>query len=359
MNIQKKLTISKFSNFSNFIFEKVIDADDIVTLYNSEKILKASPIIYSKITTCFSEPTAIYLLFLSLNLATVIYQNIYSTWFMYLFTSVSGLRKLYKVVLQNPILSIFFYFSFYFRILCETDKQKLNFLAKYLKLPSHENFAGIKMVENTINNLSDILTGKNIKNINDYKLIHKLISEQVIASGIECFPYTIEKKLIHMLKKQNSVTEYINKIPDAVYIKNSDIETNRDFEKFIDYIRVNKKEIENQIKKKIGGKKKSIRKLELNKRIEQQTVTGQKLCLNECKPRIKTKTGCFCDGNCGPSIYGGANWCYVDKQSCKNGKSLPKTIFNSSYDFCDVNNEKTVCYTGSKYRNCIAEDKPH
>ena len=97
--------------------------------------------------------------------------------------------------------------------------------------------------------------------------------------------------------------------------------------------------------------------MELNKRIEQQSGTGQKLCLNECKPRIKTKTGCFCDGNCGPSVYGGANWCYVDKQSCKNGKSLPKTIFNSSYDFCDLNNEKTVCYTGSKYRNCIAEDK--
>ena len=343
---------SKFLNLAGWIFSTVLDPNDMISLYGAKKILKSSAFIYNNVTAYLSENNAANAIFLSVNLAVVAYQYIYATWFMYLISSMSGIKKLYKVILQNPILGIFFYFSFYFRLIGETDKQKFNEVAKFFDLDIHQNFLGSKFIGESMDKIAIKLTGEPV---HGYKLvakslIHKVFSEQVVASLTEGIPLKISNLINNTVDKED---KHFRKIKNAaVYISNRTLETQRDFDEFSDFVTKNRKDIEKQVKEEVGSRKR-IKKLRLQQIIEKKTEEGEVICLDTCKPRIETAMGCYCEGDCGPTIFlSGSSWCYVDPNKCKRGKYLDKYM-GKPYDRC---NEKKLttpkCFTGLKYKDC-------
>ena len=85
-----------------------------------------------------------------------------------------------------------------------------------------------------------------------------------------------------------------------------------------------------------------------------KSPSGSTICLNNCTNRIKTRMGCYCEGDCGSTTFlGGKKWCWVDPDKCKKGKYLDK-FNNRVYDQCDNKNlSKTKkCFTGKKYTDC-------
>lgn len=343
---------SRFLNFAGWIFSMTLDPDDMISLYGAKKLLKISPFIYNNLTAYLSENNAANAIFLAVNLAVVAYQYIYASWFLYLTTSMSGIKKLYKVILQNPILGIFFYFSFYFRLLSETDKEKFNHVAKFLDLPMHEDFVGNKFISDSMDKIAIKLTGDHVQG---YKLvtktlIHKVFSEQVVAAKIEGLPIKIEQILEYTVKREEKLVESLENA--AVYIGKRTIETQRDLDEFSEFVTTNRRSIEKQIKEEVGNRK-HARKLKLQQMVEKRTPDGDVICLDVCKPRVKTAMGCYCEGDCGPTMFlGGSSWCYVDPAKCKRGKYLEKYM-DKAYDRCDEKNVTTPkCFTGLKYKNC-------
>lgn len=343
---------SRFLNFAGWIFSTVLDPNDMISLYDAKKLLKTSPFIYNNVTAYLSENNAVNAIFLAVNLAVVAYQYVYATWFMYLITSVSGIKKLYKVILQNPILGIFFYFSFYFRLVGETDKEKFNNVAKFFDLNIHEDFLGSKFIGESMDSIAVKLTGDKV---HGYKLVtknlvHKVFSEQIVAAMTEGIPLTISQVLAYTVRKEDAKIREIQNA--AVYIDNRDIETQRDLDEFSEYVTKNKREIQKQVKEEIGNRKRA-RKLRLQQIVEKRTPEGDVICLDTCKPRIETAMGCYCEGDCGPTIFlAGSSWCYVDPNKCKKGKYLEKYMGNA-YDRCNEKNVTTPkCFTGLKYKDC-------
>ena len=359
MEDQNKI-FSKFLNMTDWIFSKALDPNDKLSLYGAKKLLKISPFVYDNVTAHFSEKNAVNALFIAVNLANVLYQYTYATWFMYLSTTVSGIKKLYKVILQNPILGIFFYFSFYFRMIGETDKQKFNKIAEFFNLPIHEDLTSKKFIGEFMNNISQKLTGEQVTGytVETKKLIHKIFSENVITAITEGLPITIYNILEYLVKDKGNNKIIMDIKYAAVYIDKRTVETQRDLDEFSDFVTQNRDDIEKQIKKEIGGRKgrkKRLANLRLQQVVERKTAEGDVMCLDDCKSRVKTRSGCYCEGDCGSTMFlGGKSWCYVDQNKCK-AKKLSKH-FGRTYDFCDskkISNPK--CFTGFKYKDCIVK----
>jgi hypothetical protein len=352
---------SKFLNITDWIFSNALDVNDKISLYEAQKLLKFSPFVYDNVTAYFSEKNAANSLFIAVNLAQVVYQYLFASWFMYLTTSVSGIKKLYKVIFQNPILGIFFYFSFYYRMIGETDKNKFNKIAEFFNLPKHEDLGSKKFIEKFTNEVSKKLT--DTISVNEYEvtakeLIHKVFSENAIAASIESSPIKIYNILEYLLKEKENNKILMDIEYAAVYIDKRTVETQRDLDEFSDFVTTNRDSIEKQIKKEIGsrkGGKKRIANLRLEQIVEKKTDEGEPLCLDKCKSRVKTVSGCYCEGDCGSTTFlGGKSWCYVDPNKCKR-KYLNKYL-GRTYDFCD--NKKLSspkCFTGLKYKNCVVK----
>jgi hypothetical protein len=343
---------SRFLNFAGWIFSLVLDPNDMISLYQAKKLLKISPFIYNNVTSYLSDNNAANAIFLAVNLAVVAYEYIYATWFLYLVTTVSGIKKLYRVIFQNPILGIFFYFSFYFRLLGETDKEKFDRVARAFDLPIHEDFLGSKFLGDSIDKISMLLSDSEI---HGYKivlknLVRKVFSEQVVASKIEGLSIKIDQVLGYTVKNEDKIMREIQNA--AVYINSRTIETQRDLDEFSEYVTVNRRDIEREIKEQIG-KKKSHRKLRLQQMVEQKTPEGDVICLDVCKPRVETAMGCYCEGDCGTTMFiGGSSWCYVDPEKCKKGKYLEKYM-GKTFDRCDGRNVTLPkCFTGLRYKDC-------
>ena len=344
---------SRFLNFAGWIFSNTLDKSDMISLYGAKKLLKVSPFIYKNMTAYLSENNAANAIFLAINLAVVAYQYIYSSWFLYLITTFSGIKKLYKVILQNPILGIFFYFSFYFKLLGETDKEKFNKVALAFNLPIHEDFIGSTFLSQSMTNISEKLSGEDVTGYKKKKkkTAHKIISEQIVSAKIEGLPMTIGKLLHHVVTKENDTLQEIKN--PAVYVDSRTIETQRDFDEFAEFVTTHKREIQKQIKKEVGSKNKRAKKLRLQQIVEKKNPDGDVVCLDMCEPRLETAVGCYCEGECGPTIFlAGASWCYVDPNKCKRGKYLPKHL-GKAWDRCDPTKVTTPkCFTGMHYSDC-------
>ena len=339
---------SQSINLSNWVFGMILDPDDMLTLYRAKKILKLSPFIEHAITTHVSINMGASLIFMTVNLANVAYKCLYATWFMNLLASVSGIKKLYKTVIQNPILGIFFYLSFYFRFLCDTDKVRFNAIANGLNIPVHGY-----ITENLEKTISEQLTGEDFIR---YKPILKFLSSLMIsqvANQVEKIPSKINiGKMLEYIIQSEAVKFQEIKDP-AVYIKPENIETQRDLDEFNDFVIKNKRAITNQVKSAVGGKKKYRKKTALQKIVGKRSPSGETMCLDKCKERVKTVSSCFCEGDCGTTTFlGGTSWCYVDPDKCKHGKHLQK-FMGKTYSQCTSKNVKQpTCFTGLKYEPC-------
>lgn len=363
---------SRFLNVAGLLFSKTLDESDMITLYQAKKLLKASSFVYDNATKFLSENNAANAIFLAINLAMITYQYIYASWFLYLVTTISGVKKLYKMVLQNPILGIFFYISFYFRFLQESDKEKFNLIANAFDLPSYQDMAGQEVLMESMNRISLKLSGETLaeygveirniisqvfsEDIEKYKdvvtnITYKVFSENVVPSTIEKFPEILENVLEYVMK-QKQITQIKN---PAIYVKDRTIETQRDLDEFVDFMTKHRREIMKDVREK-SRKNKKKRKLILQK-VLQKKENGDVICLDVCKPRIKTAMGCYCEGDCGQTLFlGNSSWCYVDPDKCKKGRYLDKYL-GKTYDKCNPKKVETKCFTGLGYQNCKIVEK--
>ncbi len=346
--MEKKEQNTYFSNIvkvASKLFTSALDKDDTLSLYRCRKLVKASPFIHNALTSVFTEANASYAIYISVNLATVVYQNLYASWFLYFVTSIGAMKKILYFIFENQTLGVFFFVSFYFRMLASPDIERFDNIAKFLNLPQHADLGQDKFIADLVKTLPDKLavSNSNLKNITTAILIK--VASITTATGIASLPVLLETLI---------TSEEIEVIPKpAVYITPKDVLTETDMKEMHDKIIELRKTELKKLKKKIPGKKKKKLKLKLQQIIEKKTDTGEIICLDECKEKMQTRLGCYCESDCGKTFkIGGKSWCYVNADKCKRGKYLPRYM-GYAYDYCDKNNVTTKkCYSGTRYIDC-------
>jgi hypothetical protein len=347
------MNISVIANLLDaIIFKKLLDPMDYISLYRVQMMMDNT--LLKKLTRVINNEDAAKLLFITLNMMTIYYQNVKASYFMCYTTSVSGITKLMRVLLSNPILGVFFYLSFYFRMIGETDIDKINMIAEYYNLPKYEALENPREFINKIT--YKIIGGKPEKEYAKFLVttIQKVVNEQIIAKNIENIPDTI----ISFFNKNQKLVDSIDE--EAVMISTRSIEKQLSYDIFIDELQNIKCDIKAKIPRKKKTKIKHKINLEVRKKVQELEPEAakkyQKICLDDCKSRIKTDSGCYCSGNCGRNYPVGRNWCYVDQKKCKIGKKLQKDLFGNTYDYCNNKKKSVNCYTGINYEKCKLDE---
>lgn len=348
--------IGVFFELAEWLFNKCLAQEDKVSLHTCKKLVRASPFLYESLTTYLSENNAAKILFIAINLATVVYQYAFSTWFMYLVTSVSGFKKLFSVVLQNPVLGVFFYLSFYFRLISETDRDKFNTVAELFNLPLHQDFVGATFLTALLTNVGALVSRENVGSYSSViqHLVNKLVSEQVVAQGVERVPTLLAKVLTSAAKSESLQS----KLPGdaAVYVEARNEESQSDIDEFREYVTKHKKSLEKHFRSKKRAKTRAGR-VKLQQVLEKRDEQGKVVCLDRCKQQTRTKVGCYCESECGPTMFfGNTSWCFVDPTKCKKAQYLPKYL-GKPYDMCEKSSvtKAPLCFTGYRYTDCITK----
>lgn len=340
---------------------------DKISHHRAKELLRSSSFLYHSLTKQFSESTATKLLYYAINLGSLLFLYVYATWFMKLLLTPGGLRQLYKVIVQSPLLGIFFFLSFYFRFIRESDQDKLNIVAEALHLPVYKDVLESTFIASLLTRVANLV----VENDNQWwgqswvhNFIRRQVSHQAFARTVQNLPNLPEQGR-HVIRYLLEVARGLGKdapekrkllsqpvAPVAVDMSSS-FDNREEIERFKAYIRANKAHIKREIK----ARKHLKSKRELRGRLEQRNVQGTVVCLDSCKQQTKTRMGCYCEGECGrtSSLWSSSSkpWCYVDPLKCKRGKQLPRYL-GSPYDFCEVKDvtERAKCFTGTKYRDC-------
>lgn len=367
MNSSEKTKARNLFVYGSKLITTLLDKDDIVSLYRAKKILRSNKFIHNTLTKNLSENSAAGLLYVAINMGTIYYQYAVSSWFMYFTTTISGAKKLFSSIFKNPLIGIFFFASFYFRMLEGADAEKLDGLLNHLNLPDSASVTESKFVTALVQNVPEA------DNIN-YRLIAKKVMLAVPAQITGSVPNMTNA----LINSGNSVE--LKKLPNpAIHISNRDIFDQADMEEYVDFVNSNislirrdikrrvKKDVmrnrkNNKLRKKKKLKIKDKRRIEklLTRQIEKRDSKDNVLCLDDCEKRVKTHLGYYCEGECGRTFaIGGKPWCYVDPKKYKynHGKNT-RMFMGKRYDYCDVD-QKAVskCYTGTRWKDCVSEDR--
>jgi hypothetical protein len=328
----------------------LLDKDDMLSIYGAKKLLRSSRFVHDNATAYLSENNAAAAIFVAVNMGVLTYQYSYASWFLYFVTTVSGIKKLYKVIFKNPIMGLFFFASFYFKVLEGTaDEAKFNAIAETFGLPAHKNFVGQTFMTSVVENVPETVAGYNVTGFrNTAKQTMKTVAGIVVSGQVEGAGVKLNDALLSV-KYTPSVSTVRNA---AIYVSSNDIFTEAEIQEYADFLSENLSKIKKHVKHRVG-KNKRRRKLELQRMVERRAETGELICLNECKRRVKTQMGCYCEGDCGKTfLIGKDSWCYVDPKKCKHGKSLPK--YNGRpYAKCDAAKlAPPKCWTGVRWKDC-------
>ncbi len=306
----------RYFKYADILIKSLLDEQDVMSLYKSKQIVKKIPdSIKEKLI--LSDINIARFVQLSVVFATIAYQYT-NSWTLYYLTSISGINKLKKVLFRNPLYLIIFYTSFFIRPVTGIDSELIKSPTKVkeffdkLNIPYKKELLPVisGIYEKKGYNLVDMLSGV-IKN--EQIAIQKSIPQGCYITARDSFFYD-----------DTDIREHSDKID----------------------------ELQNTIKKKY--KKKSTRRKELNKQLIVKRGEND-VCLDKCQPRIKTKSGCFCEsGSESPGGLFSKSWCYVDPKTCpKKEKFLPKTITGRHYDYYDdTKNKYKKCFNGRKYIDC-------
>jgi len=346
MNIERAMKVATWA------FDNALYSEDIISYHTCQKIV-SKLIYFSDISSSLSEKSLARILYLICNTAMILYQYCLASWFL-LFMTPGGFNIIKKLIYSNPIFAMFFYLSFYFRLLIESDIQKFNYISKKLGLPEHQEYKLYNVITKNeyiykfINSVSyhfGIDTDTNI--LGEISRSIESIAISVFAVQVQNLPTSFNK--LFQVASEKIVIDDLPGI-NAIEITNIELKAEIQFwaEETYENIEKHKKQI-----KKERLKTKRQRKLKLQKSVERKTDKGEILCLDDCKERVKTSRGCYCESDCGSLLGMRKNWCYVDPKKCKKGKYLKKFL-GKSYDTCDPLkvSSKPVCHTGFKYRNC-------
>lgn len=346
-----------YYKYVNKIIGIVIAPEDIVTIYTAKKVLNATPFIHRSLTKYMNESNAARMIQLTMNLAVVAYQYIWqntSSWFMYYTTTPSGLKKMYQCIFTNPIYGLIFYSTFYLKLIGGTsDEQKFNAIAKALQLPKHADLGVSNIIDTLITSIPKSIIGKVPSG---YRVPTKAMLKSIVSNVISTVAQkTTNAVFINALKQTNPQISQITQ--PAVYISDRDSFDfdDTDIREQLEFVEKNSKQIKKLVKKHMKNtKNKKLAKLQLKEIVEIKNPSGDIICLNDCKQRIKTSMECYCESDCGSStVLGGRKWCWVDPAKCKRGKYLDK-FGGYAFDYCDKKNlsKKSKCFTGVSYKDC-------
>jgi hypothetical protein len=343
-----------YFSYVNRIIDMMMAEDDIISISTAKKVLHSTPFIYKSLSMCMSDINSIRMIQLVMNLAIITYQMfipLTNTWFVYLTTSASGLKKIYQCIFTNPIYGFLFYGTFYLKLLEGTsDEKKFNQIAEFFNIPNHADSDVDKVLAKILDNLPSIFLDFEVKG---YKMINrKFLKSLEHNCASKVANIVIEKAILTSLKNTGSEISKISY--PAVYIEDMD-KFDYDDREIQDQLQFLKKEhtnIKKYLNKNINSKNKKVKKKRVKQIVQLKSTTGKVICLNKCKSRIKTTSGCYCEGNCGTTTFiNGKKWCWVDPEKCKKGK-LNKFL-GYSYDTCDNQLSKSKkCFTGEKYTDC-------
>lgn len=354
METEQNKTLQSIAVYANSVFKILLDPDDTLSLYSAKKLLRSSRFVYDNATAYLSENNAAAAIFIAVNMGILTYQYAFASWFMYFVTSISGIKKLYKVIFKNPLLGVFFFLSFYFKILEGTaDEAKFNAVAASLGLPKHENFVGQTFMTAIVENVPESVAGYNVSGYrNVTKQTLKSVAGTLVSAQVEKIGAKMNEILFQAVKHTPEISDINNA---AIYFSSRDIFDEAETQEYSDYIRQNINVIKKDVKRRVG-KNKQRRKLELQRVVERRSATGEIVCLSECKGRVKTRMGCYCEGDCGKTfMIGKESWCYVDPKKCKRGKQLPR-YNGKAYDKCDAAKiTPPHCWTGARWKECSSK----
>jgi hypothetical protein len=344
---------SAYYNYINKVIGILLSKDDILSISNCKKILNANPLVHKILTVNMREENAIKMIQLISSCSSLYYQYIFpASWFTYFLTTFSGIKKIYHFIFQNPIYGLLFYCTFYFKILDTSDKTKFNQIATVLQLPTHEDASSQKFLDSIVNNSSKYLEVKVEYKEQAENLMRNVATNILSTTGQK----TLENIFVKVLETS---TPEIKKIKQpAIYISDRD---RFDFDDTIiqeqlEMLSKNRSNIKKFMKEQgVNLKKKEIKKKAFLEISQLKDSEGNVICLDTCKNRVKTKMGCYCESDCGPTTFlGGKNWCWVDKSKCKKGKHLLKGLEEKTYDICNPEEIDTEpkCFTGISYTKC-------
>lgn len=126
----------------NSVVKSLLDSKDIVSYGTCKTILSACPSLTSLLEKVLSHDTIIHIFQAILNLGMCIIQYGYLSWFQYLLLTPSGLRMAFKLVFENPVYGVLWYFSLYFSAIRSTfDEKVFNRFADLIGIPHHDAFS--------------------------------------------------------------------------------------------------------------------------------------------------------------------------------------------------------------------------
>ena len=328
-------------NRARALFRVLLDRRDMLSIGTAKRI--AERLGFPRL------PTAA-LIYMAANLGVLTYQYAYATWFMYLLTRVRGLSKLYRVVFRNPLLGLFFFASFYVKVLEGTrDERRFNAMASSLGLPVHADFVGQRFLTSLSMELPRRLVGGNLDPflLSHLQQVLRTVAGIVLSQQVERLGETLRTALVG----QRAAPIVVETAERGIRLESQDVLSQEELEEYGKFLERNRRKIEKRVKRRVGKNKRRVKR-EIQRIVEKRTEGGVR-CLSGCKGRVKTSAGCYCESDCGSSFLGGGrSWCYVDPTRCKNGKYLRKHR-EKSWDHCDTTRTTSpLCWSGARWLQC-------
>ncbi len=347
------------------VVETILYPDDILSLQSARGIYSLS--FVKPLFPYVSEITAIRTIQLVVNLTSVAYQCAFASWFLYLLTTSSGLKKLYECIFENPFYGILWYMSFYLTaIKGSSDEAKFDKVASFLGIPKHGEFTyGQQLFESLAEKIrekgSDMI-GMHPEGYSQLigsvmGMLPGLMSQVTLKVGDAVGNLFNEKVITKVMKKAfKGVKTQLKPKTAAVYIaaRNKIDFDNRQIQDQLRFIK-DKANLKKIVKSSVRNPKdKRSKKAVLRAISELKTPEGGKVCLDDCKVRVRTHGGGYCEGKCSTStMWNDKHWCWVDPSKMKHG-STRDTFLGRSYDTCDPKkaSAEPVCFTGVQYEGC-------
>lgn len=351
-------TVTYISKIAYNSLPMIVPTENLISIRKSRELLKINQQIYDKMTEYMSEYDAALMLSVIINLAVALYYNLYATWFMKLFLSPWGISTLYRIIIRNPFYGIIFFSSFYLQVLKESDKEKFNYAARALGLPDKDTINKSHYIELVVAKITKLLNSLGLpENINISNTVKGLLATVYKMTG---------NLTLDALFKTVIPTEIKNYNPPAIYLTERDklVYDDTELYNYLQQIDELKKSAKKELRQTVNPKRNPVLwKKRLEERILKKGPSGKNICLNECKRRVKTKIGCLCESDCGPSTFlNNKSWCRVDPKTCseKKRKQLGYSKIYGYYDYCDPKHmsETKQCFTGLTYEDCKTDKDP-
>ena len=336
----------------------LLDPSDIVSYNTASKIYEQSAVLIRS-SVFEDKQTAIRMIQAVMNLANIIFQYT-GTWTTYLFGSVSGLKKIYYCIFRNPIYGALFFATFYTKLFDNNvDKEVFNKVVASFGISRVDELGATAFIQETsisvakyVANVIATFGSDKLSSTTEGIISQTAISVMSIAPNL-AIDFVVAKII-------DKAEQYVAPEYEAIDLGDLDItQDNTEIMNHIDNVMSGK--AKREALKTVSNTKRTYEKVKaIREHSEVVDEFGKKVCLGDCKPRIKAEGGCYCDGECGSyNIITGRSWCWVDPVKCKKAKTRA-TFMGKPFDYCTPKKftKEPLCFTGYYYDVCGNTKQP-